>query len=399
MNRTQTRNPQTQRRRGFSLLELMVAMSLGLLLLGAATQLFKAGMTTSSLVSNRSEMQQNVRVALDLVSKDISMAGAGLPPGGIQLPTGANSTLSKIGCNQPGFCYLANTNYATGTVGVAPPTVLTNYLFGVIPGPKNGMERFGPTSVATSVPAINSSVTGIVPDSITVTYVDFAPQFNLFHGMFVDNTGTALALTPPIPFPSTLLPATDAGTGIKAGDLLLVTTNSGTAIGEVSTVAPFLTTGATVTFANLDPLNINQSGAASNNMKSIVVAGSFPLPWIAPPGGSPTVTVQRLLVISYFLEVPPSGAPRLMRQVNGNLAQPVADNILNLQLSYDLCDTGNLGGTCATTADPIAAAQSPSQIHKVNVQIMGQSLVNSSQSMLLSSAVSTRNLSFKDRYK
>jgi hypothetical protein len=91
-----------------------------------------------------------------------------------------------------------------------------------------------------------------------------------------------------------------------------------------------------------------------------------------------------------------------MRQVNGNPPQPVADNIVDLQFSYDLCDTGNTGGTCATTADPLAINQSPTQIHKVNISLMGQSLVTNgkdSQSMLLSSAVSTRNLTFKDRYK
>ena len=91
-----------------------------------------------------------------------------------------------------------------------------------------------------------------------------------------------------------------------------------------------------------------------------------------------------------------------MRQVNGNTAQPVADNIIDMQFSYDLCDTGYAVTTCATTQDPIAAAQSPIQIHKVNIQLMGQSLVSNGktwQSMQLSSAVSTRNLTFRDRYK
>ncbi len=385
-----------QRTTGFSLLELLVAMSLGLLMLGAATQLFKSAMTTTSLVSNRTEMQQNVRAALDLVSKDVSMAGAGLPTGGLQLPTGLGSTASKIGCNQVGQCYLNNKNYANGTVGTAPTVTVANYMYGIIPGSGNGMEAVGTTSVAGSVAAMNGAPS---PDSITVNYVDFAPQFNLFHGTFANATGTGVTLTPPIPMPTTLLPATDSGTGIKVGDLLLVTTSRGSAVGEVTVVTPYLTTGATVTFANLDVLNMNQSGATSGNMASIVPAGSFTLPWVV---AAPAVTVQRLLVITYFIEVPPTGTPRLMRQVNGNTAQPVADNILDMQLSYDLCDTGNLGGTCATTVDPIAVFQAPTQIHKVNIQIMGQSLLASGtdwQNMQLSSAVSTRNLTFKDRYK
>jgi type II secretory pathway pseudopilin PulG len=377
---------------GFSILELTVAMALGLVLLGAATQLFKAGMNTSSLVSNRTEMQQNVRSAMDLIAKDVSMAGAGLPPGGLQLPAGNGSTLSRIGCDQTGKCYTANNKYANGTVGSAPATTISNYMFGIIPGSANGMELGGPTSIA---------ATGSIPDSITTVYVDFAAQFNLFSATFSSATGTQMTMTAPVPMPATLLPATDPGTGIKVGDLLLVTTSSGSAVGEVSSVVPFNTTGATVTFTNLDTLNINQSGAASNNMKSILVAGTYP-PLPVLPALPPTVTVQRLLVITYFVEVPAIGTPRLMRQVNGNLPQPVADNIIDMQFSYDLCDSGNLGGTCATTIDPLAVNQSPTQIHKVNIQLMGQSLVSTgknAQSMQLSSAVSTRNLTFKDRYQ
>ena len=56
-------------------------------------------------------------------------------------------------------------------------------------------------------------------------------------------------------------------------------------------------------------------------------------------GGGNTVTVCRLNAVTYFLQVPTGGGtvqtPRLMRQVNGLNAVPVADNIINLQFSYD----------------------------------------------------------------
>jgi len=381
-----------KRNSGFSLLELMVAMALGLIILGAATQMFTAGMKTSTLVSNRSNMQQDLRAALDLVAKDVSMAGAGLPPGGLQLPTGAGSSISKVACSQTPTCYLSNSKYANGIVGSAPAVTLSNYMFGVIPGASNGMESGGPGTIA---------ATGSTPDSITTIYVDFAPQFNLYSATFLNPQGTQMTLAQPAVLPpGGLLPATDAGTGIKVGDLFLVTVpGKGSAVGEVTTVVPLNVTGATITFANLDALNINQTGAALGNMAQIVPLPAPPAPL---PAVQPTVTAQRLLVISYFVEVPTMGAPRLMRQVNGNPAQPVADNIVDMQFSYDLCDTGYTVATCATIPDPIAAAQSPTQIHKVNIQLMGESLTNtgkSSQSMQLSTAVSTRNLTFKNRYQ
>ena len=71
---------------GFTLLELMVAIALGLIVMGALAGLFKAGMESAMLLTQRTETQQNMRAAIDLMVKDISMAGAGLPSGGIQLP-------------------------------------------------------------------------------------------------------------------------------------------------------------------------------------------------------------------------------------------------------------------------------------------------------------------------
>jgi hypothetical protein len=55
-------------------------------------------------------------------------------------------------------------------------------------------------------------------------------------------------------------------------------------------------------------------------------------------------------------------------------------------------------------ANPLAAnpAFSPNQIRKVNISVMSQSLTNNagnkSKSMALVTSVSTRNLTFRDRY-
>jgi hypothetical protein len=53
--------------------------------------------------------------------------------------------------------------------------------------------------------------------------------------------------------------------------------------------------------------------------------------------------------------------------------------------------------------DPIgnSPSYSPNQIHKVNIQVVGQSVLapgKRSRSMVLVTSVSTRNLSFKDRF-
>ena len=90
-----------------------------------------------------------------------------------------------------------------------------------------------------------------------------------------------------------------------------------------------------------------------------------------------------------------------MRQVSGLKPQPVADNIIGLNLTYDTCD-GIIGGpTCAALSDPIASGFSPSAIHKANIQVIGQSVFsqgNKSRSMALVTSVSTRSLNYKSQY-
>src|SRR5919198_923969 len=73
-------HPVPNNERGFTLVELIVAMALGLVVMGAVTAIFKSGMDATSLIVKRAEMQQNVRAGVNLIVKDVSMAGAGLRP-------------------------------------------------------------------------------------------------------------------------------------------------------------------------------------------------------------------------------------------------------------------------------------------------------------------------------
>ena len=363
--------------RGFSLVELLIAITLGLIVLAATTQLFKRGMDASVLVSQSSEMQQNVRSTLNLITKDVSMAGSGLPSGGLSLPYGAGATLSFFAVD-PNKAWLANNTYPTGVVGGAP---VTNFMYGVIPGPGNGMELGGPANV---------TATGQGSDAITIIYADYAFPLNQYTATFpaANPNGDVVTLAPPA-VPPAGFPAIQSPTGIQVGDLILLNNPKGYAVGEVTGIAP---NGANtnLTFANGDSLNINQSGAAKGNIKYII------------PGGNPTAT--RIWAVTYFLEVPAAATgqpPRLMRQVNGQTPAPVADNIIGLQVTYDVCD-GTNGPFCANIPNALAAPFSPSQIHKVNIQIKGQTLLsygNKSRSTVLATSVSTRSLSFKDRYQ
>jgi prepilin-type N-terminal cleavage/methylation domain-containing protein len=363
--------------RGFSLVELMVAMTLGLIVLAATTQLFKSGMDATILVTQSSEMQQGVRATLNLVAKDVSMAGSGLPPGGLSLPYGAGATPSFFAVS-PVKAWLANNTYPTGVIG---GSAVTNYMFGIIPGPGNGMETGGPAIV---------TATGAPSDAITVIYMDYAFPLNQYTATFpaANPNGDVVNFAPPA-VPPAGFPAIQSPTGLQVGDLILLNNTTGYAVGEITGIAAGAAGSTNVTFANGDPLNINQTAAAKGNIKYII------------PGGAPVA--NRIWAVTYFTEVPAVATgqpPRLMRQVNGQAPSPIADNIIGLTITYDNCDGSAVPG-CSTVPNPLLAPFSPSQVHKVNIQVMGQTLNsygNRSRSTVLSTSVSTRSLSFKDRY-
>ncbi|MCU1304179.1 MAG: hypothetical protein JWQ87_4463 [Candidatus Sulfotelmatobacter sp.] len=378
-----------QSQRGFTLVELTVASAIGLVLIAAMTSMFKLGMDSVFTVTQRAETQQNMRAAMELMTKDISLAGAGLPTGGLQLPTSPQGgPLSQYACNQTGTCYVPAHTYPNNSSGGG------NYMYGILPGFNNGVQN---NDVIPNAPGqVNSSITSI--------YCDYNFPLDAFKiTVPAANGGTQATVTvpnPPLPSPPSIL----APGGLVAGDLLLFVASSpgdgtgsqGTSSIQTAAVVGEITAlpnNTTIEFASSDPLNFNQTGSnVTNNMASVAAAAGANL------------SVCRLYAVTYFLQVPPAGGtsqmPRLMRQVNGLDAIPVADNILNLQITYDVIDSTQ-GRISANQRDPVGAGLSPSLIQKVNLWIIGESFLNTqnkTQSMYLASSVSARNMSFCNSY-
>src|ERR1035438_10429550 len=116
--------PIEKSQRGFTLLEFMVASAIGLIVIMAMTQLFRMGMNATITVTQRAETQQNMRAAIELMTKDISLSGAGLPTGGLQMATGG---ATKVACNQTGTCYVPADTYPDSSAGTI------NYMYGILP--------------------------------------------------------------------------------------------------------------------------------------------------------------------------------------------------------------------------------------------------------------------------
>lgn len=69
--------------RGFTLLELLVAMVLGLIILASVLEAFTSQDKAYRVQDRITAMQQSVRAAADLVVEDVRMAGYGLPAAGV----------------------------------------------------------------------------------------------------------------------------------------------------------------------------------------------------------------------------------------------------------------------------------------------------------------------------
>src|ERR1700733_11213447 len=393
--------------RGFSLIELLMALAVGTLVVGAAVKLFTQGMNATFLVSQRAEMQQDLRATSDLMFKDISLAGAGnLPVSGILLPSAAGKPLYGYApsCAANNNCVPGNgIAYPCVTKGAVPcnPT-----MFGLIPGFQAGIKVPGsPTN----------------SDVITVVYTDSVLALPCYTIQTITPTSITLQLpaplsatcAPPQPAPQPVVTTPATAGGLVPGDLVLVQStvggNSALVVAEVTGVVSNGGNNYTAAFAAADPLNMNQPGAASASLAQLTCA---PLP--AATQCPTTATVTRIFVTSYYLWMMPDplgvgvGTPTLMRQVNGQSPVPVQESVVNLQFTYDTYDaSGNLLNAVGDAGYSVGT--SFNEIRKINLvhlttrsQVAGVksslNITNGYQTFDTQTSISARNLSYQQRY-
>jgi len=395
------RQPSKSRAHGFTFIELMTALALGLLIMAAAVKLFSQGVDATWVISQRAEMQQDLRAVQNMMTKDISLAGAGLAGGqGISLASGAG-VIPIYGCDQTGLASGCPPNGGVkypcaSLVGVCIPT-----LYGVTPGFALGIKP--PGSVTAS-------------DLITVAYSDTIFALNCYTITFAAPGNVATFTAPANPPPaSCILPPglafpqniDNTAVGLQPGDVLYFQNSKGPAIAEVTGIAGAAPNWV-VTFADNDPLKLNQAGAANDLTQ---ISG-----FTAAGGGPSTVgtVANRIFVITYYLKVNPdptgvtTGTPVLMRQVNGHTAVPAAENVINTQFTYDTyAADGTLLNQLPDGGE--SAGVSLNLIRKINIaHLTIRSQLDGSRSTLFATngfqgydvqtSISARNLSYQNRY-
>jgi len=360
--------------RGLSLVELVVGMALLSIVMagvfGAMTEAIRANDT----VKMSTAMNNNLRVAMDLMVRDMLQAGQGLPSGKvISIPSGD---------------------------GALPI---------VRPGPVGTDYTFDPD--ATSLPAVTVGagmgplIDGRPTDMVTLLAAD-----NVLNQVEVTElTATSLRLSPEIindDMPDV------AGDNVRVGDLIMLTKGSISTLKYVTDVE-----GNELFFEEGDPLELNQAGAENGTLAQYIAAAPADVAACPQPPRPcdfqvvPTVAT-RIRMISYYLETPNDDTCdlRLIRRINANPPTVVAFAIDGFNLTYDLVDgVDNRVEVAMTQADLdgtgacAPAACSQNQIRKVNVMLTGRSTQPHPQTReflrnTLVTQVSLRNLALVDRY-
>jgi Tfp pilus assembly protein PilW len=322
---------------GFSLLELLIAMGITTLVMGVTLAGLSDVMRANDTVVNVTSMNNSLRLAMDLMVRDLLQTGSGLGKGHvIQTPQGGS--LIK----RPG---------PPGTSFTRPASELT--IPAVIPGAGLG-------------PSINGGAT----DIITV--------------LTADNNFTDVPLAAVANNSVTVTAATNIGSGVDRvipGQLLMVIKGATTTLVEVTGINA---ASRQINFNSGDSLNLNQNGAG-------IVGDMADLNARSPTGGAAAAAtrITRVRMITYYLDtttVP--GSPRLVRRINNGdptvfdntLGTAVAIDIEDLQFSYDLNNgAGNPGNVEFVAADFTTAGAcspdpcAPTQIRKINVTMTARS--------------------------
>ncbi|MFY9949653.1 MAG: prepilin-type N-terminal cleavage/methylation domain-containing protein [Candidatus Sulfotelmatobacter sp.] len=367
---------------GFTLLELLFSASIGLLVIAGAVSLFTQALKATWVTSQKSEMQQDFRAAANLLQRDISMAGAGalgqqgLAYSAVALPVSGTKPVYP--------CSSTTCNYVGGAPVAYPVVSGAPYIYSIIPGPGLGIV----------VPGSGAGAT----DILTVAAADVTLALNCYQ--VTANTGTVVTFQlPTSPSSTCVLPTNvaapqslaDPVVGLQAGDMVLFGNNAiGIVTGTVTSCSPTpsatFSACFTVPFAATDPGHVNQTGATSGSLAQLTVTS--------------TLSAVRLLTVTYYLDISPwdGVTPRLMRVQSGKVPAPVAENVVNLQFTFNVNNNGVISANQAT----LPAGTTPAMITQVNIahMTMRSQLPGTTgyQGLDLQTSISARNLTSQQEY-
>jgi prepilin-type N-terminal cleavage/methylation domain-containing protein len=109
--------------RGFTLIEVLISMAITIIVMGAVFGLLTRGQQSFQREPQIAELQQSARTALDMVSKDVLQAGAGLPPEFPAFTTTAINPAVGDGGSNPDVIEIVGASSSAGEMYFDPEVV------------------------------------------------------------------------------------------------------------------------------------------------------------------------------------------------------------------------------------------------------------------------------------
>jgi type II secretory pathway pseudopilin PulG len=379
-----------KREAGFSLMELLVATAVMLVIVGALMRTLSDATYANEGVTLLANSQENLRAAMNYMVKDIIEAGEGLPQGGITIPNAAT-----VANPTPAIASIINRPGPVGGPATFPPSYIT------LPAVTDGYRQ-GPLAVTPNPNVPGATLLGSPTDFITLVYADTTILDAANNTLDSNPVYLAPTAGPPanpgcggkiaadgssVTFDKACITLPTDNTQITGGDLIMFTNAQGTTLQTVSS-----SVGQVVNFLPNDAFGLNATGQPSGTILNIQNG-------VASPGGPyPPTTCTRIWMVTYFLNTANPLRPMLMREINFQPAQPVAEVIEDLSISYDI------NGGLPSFGGPIVPTYSPNSIRKVNLSLGSRSDSAFSQNKAyfrnnLQTQVSVRSLAFFSDYQ
>ena len=310
---------------GFTLVELLVAIAVTMVALGAAILLFRDSTKANSNVTQSADMSDNIRAGLNLIVQDLIQAGTGIPTGGISIP----NTVDAAGCNVGGR--VNRPPAALGLVFQGPNAANAGcnvILPAIEPGSGLGQTILSPDG--TSSPAT---------DIVTMMYADNTLLVKKPINGAACPAGSIAPDGASITFDINCVLVGAAGIPVNPGDLIMIY-NANQPNGILQTVTSVA--GETLHFDAGDAFNLNGRTGTETNGTILQLQN---LTGGVPDGTYPPTSATRIWMITYFLFVPPSDTEhsQLMREVNFNAPQPVAETPRKPTVCLQLCGWNRAG--------------------------------------------------------
>jgi len=375
---------------GFTMIEFMIAMGVTLVVLAAAVGAIMSTMRSNQNVALSADLNDNLRASLNLVRQDIVLAGEGIPAGGISIPSGPGITINRPGPVALKFLQPFLPALSIGTA--LGPTVPILVRAGVPPG------GGAPSDIITVIYQDNTWDNN--PADNKPTALDSAPITRAAVGATPACNGNLTALGDQVTFDPNCVDMSKARVPVQPGDLFMFSNINGTALQTVTSV-----NGQVVNFASnpgVDKFGLNQTGAATGTIKQLQdkVPASSP---VAYTGTYPPTTATRIWMISYYLDIATDPQHyRLVRQVNFNPTQPVAEIIEGLQFTYNFVDA-NVPPTIYANSTTVPPGLTESNIRSVNLFLGARANAPSGSNSAyirdnMKTQISVRSLSYFNRY-